>query len=81
MAAWQQHWDRVHQLGKATQRWRRLLAISLTAASLTCASAVAASEPAPGRLREASNLLLQVELSWDAVNDLSLIHISEPTRP
>ena len=31
--------------------------------------AVAEDEPVPGRLREASNIWLQVELSWDAVND------------
>jgi protein-glutamine gamma-glutamyltransferase len=32
-------------------------------------SAVSENEPAPGRLRQASNLWLQLELSWDAVND------------
>jgi transglutaminase-like putative cysteine protease len=32
--------------------------------------ALAADEPAPGRLREASTLWMQVELSWDVVNDL-----------
>ena len=31
--------------------------------------AVGANEAVPGRLREASALWLQVELSWDAVND------------
>jgi transglutaminase-like putative cysteine protease len=31
--------------------------------------ALAEEEPAPGRLREASRLWLQVELTWDTVND------------
>jgi hypothetical protein len=31
--------------------------------------AMGADEPVPGRLRDASTLWLQVELSWDAVND------------
>jgi transglutaminase-like putative cysteine protease len=31
--------------------------------------AVGADEPVPGRLREGSSLLMQVELGWDAVND------------
>ncbi|MDH4105652.1 MAG: DUF3488 and transglutaminase-like domain-containing protein [Gammaproteobacteria bacterium] len=31
--------------------------------------AVAESEPVPGRLRESSAVWLQVEMSWDAVND------------
>ena len=31
--------------------------------------AVAADEPVPGRLRDASPVWLQVELGWDAVND------------
>ena len=31
--------------------------------------AVAADEPVPGRLRDASPIWLQVELGWDAVND------------
>ena len=31
--------------------------------------AVGADEPVPGRLRDASPLLMQLELSWDAVND------------
>ncbi len=32
-------------------------------------SAVGADEPVPGRLREASELWLRVELGWDALND------------
>lgn len=31
--------------------------------------AMAENEPVPGRLREASNLWLRVELTWDALND------------
>ena len=44
MEAWGQHSDRVDLIGNAAQRWRRLLAICLTAASLTYASAVDAAE-------------------------------------
>ena len=42
--AWWQHSDRVDLIGNAAQRWRRLFAICLTAASLTCASAADAAE-------------------------------------
>lgn len=62
-------WSEVWMQGRGWMRVDPTGAVAPERIQQGLISAVAASEPVPGRLRRNSALWLQVELTWDAMND------------
>ncbi len=56
-------------LNRTTRSFQKSFIASQVSSTCSLINAVAASEPVPGRLRRNSALWLQVELTWDAMND------------
>jgi transglutaminase-like putative cysteine protease len=62
-------WSEVWMTGRGWVRVDPTAAVAPERIQGGLIDAVAASEPVPGRLRDASEVWLQVEMGWDAVND------------
>jgi transglutaminase-like putative cysteine protease len=63
-------WSEVWIDGRGWQRVDPTAAVAPERIRGSLIDAVAADEPVPGRLREASPLWLKVELGWDVINDV-----------
>jgi hypothetical protein len=62
-------WSEIWVAGRGWLRVDPTAAVAPERIEQNLVRALAEDEPAPGRLREASRLWLQVELTWDTVND------------
>lgn len=62
-------WSEVWIAGRGWTRYDPTAAVAPDRIERGLIGSLGANEPVPGRLREASPLVMQLELSWDAVND------------
>jgi len=63
-------WSEIWVAGRGWLRVDPTAAVAPERVERGLINAVGADEPVPGRLREASEVWLQAELAWDALNDL-----------